>query len=49
MLPGIKPIYYPQVFPQQADFVPGISILDLIFCEGPRAGEILEKMANGEK
>ena len=48
MLPGVKPIYYPQVFSSQGGFVPGISILDLIFCEGPRAGEILKKMLTEE-
>jgi hypothetical protein len=32
---------YTQVFADRMDFVPGLSVVDLIFCEGPRAREFL--------
>lgn len=38
----IKMKPYPQVFSDRYGFVPGLSILDLIFCEGPNALEILK-------
>ncbi len=33
--------YYPQVFEDRNGFLPGLSILDLIFCEGKNAGKLL--------
>jgi hypothetical protein len=36
---SIKP--YPQVFSDRYGYVPDLSILDLIFCEGPNAIEVL--------
>lgn len=32
-----KQIRYPQVFEDRTGFIPGLSILDLLFCEGPAA------------
>jgi hypothetical protein len=43
-LPGINPVEYDQVFVDQLGFVPGLSILDLLFCEGPETSNILKKM-----
>ena len=40
---SIKP--YPQVFSDRHGFVPDLSILDLIFCEGPNAIEVLRSSA----
>lgn len=37
---SIKP--YPQVFSDRYGFVPDLSILDLVFCEGPNAIEVLK-------
>jgi len=37
--PIYKPISYTQVFGNQ--FVPNLSVIDLLFCEGPRAGSLL--------
>lgn len=34
---GGKEIRYPQVFEERTGFLPGLSILDLLFCEGPAA------------
>jgi WbqC-like protein family len=34
---------YPQVFQEKTGFQPNMSIIDLIFCEGPRAMEQLKK------
>jgi hypothetical protein len=34
-------VYYPQVFEDRLGFLPNLSILDLLFCTGPGAGEIL--------
>lgn len=36
---------YPQVFADRFGFVPHLSILDLLFCEGPRAIEVLKSSA----
>lgn len=38
-------IRYPQVFPEKNGFMPNLSILDLIFCQGPQAGILLQKAA----
>lgn len=38
---GDAPIRYRQVFEERTGFLPGLSILDLLFCEGPRARMIL--------
>ena len=43
-LPGIKPVQYAQVFEQQELFIAGVSVLDLLFCEGPGATMILQQM-----
>ena len=42
-LPGLKPDFqeYTQVFHDRMAFVPGLSIIDLLFCEGPAALEFL--------
>lgn len=36
-LPGFNPLPYPQVFEDRNGFLPGLSILDLLFCLGPAA------------
>lgn len=41
---NIKPIEYPQVFEEKFGFVPHLSILDLMFCQGPSSYQILEEM-----
>lgn len=39
-------LYYPQVFEDRNGFIPDLSILDLLFCEGNNAGKLLaEKSA----
>lgn len=38
-----KRVPYPQVFQDRFGFIPNLSILDLLFCCGPQAKEILEK------
>ncbi len=38
-------VQYPQVFPEKNGFIPNLSILDLIFCQGPQAGILLQKAA----
>jgi hypothetical protein len=43
-LPGIKPVQYSQVFEQEGRFIAGLSVLDLLFCEGPGATIILQQM-----
>jgi hypothetical protein len=37
-----KPLY-PQVFGDRMPFQPNLSILDLLFCEGPNAGKLLNQ------
>jgi WbqC-like protein family len=37
-----KPIIYHQVFEDRTGFLPGLSILDLLFCEGNRSGALLK-------
>lgn len=36
---------YQQVFMDRTGFVPNLSILDLLFCEGPASGTYLDKLA----
>jgi hypothetical protein len=38
---GFRPVPYVQVFPGEAGFVPNLSILDLLFCEGRGAVEVI--------
>ncbi|MCE7992608.1 MAG: WbqC family protein [Roseivirga sp.] len=40
-LPWFKPTPYHQIF--GSNFAPNLSVLDLLFCEGPMAGSILEQ------
>ncbi len=35
-------IKYRQVFQERTGFIPNLSVLDLLFCTGPRAGELLQ-------
>ena len=35
---------YPQVFSDRFDFMPDLSILDLLFCEGPRSRDYLDRL-----
>lgn len=37
------PIRYPQVFEDRLGFLPNLSMLDLLFCAGPGATEVLKK------
>jgi len=39
---GFPPVKYHQVFEEKLGFLPNLSILDLLFCEGKRAGELLK-------
>jgi hypothetical protein len=41
---GIRPVKYGQVFEDRHGFLPGLSVLDLIFCTGPAAVGILRAM-----
>jgi hypothetical protein len=36
-----KSIKYQQVFEEKHSFMPNISIIDLLFCEGPHAKQLL--------
>ncbi len=38
-----EPVRYTQVFEDRLGFVPNCSVLDLIFCEGKNAGQLLLK------
>jgi hypothetical protein len=38
---GQAPLKYRQVFEERVGFIPNLSILDLIFCEGKRSAEML--------
>lgn len=40
-----SPLPYPQVFQERHGFLPGLSILDLFFCCGKTAGEVLSDTA----
>ena len=44
IIPNIKTIYYEQVFEDRQAFIPNACILDLLFCKGPEASLILERM-----
>lgn len=46
--PDFKAIPYTQVFSDKSWFVPNLSILDLLFNEGPNATTILEKSITGD-
>jgi hypothetical protein len=37
----MAPVKYRQVFEERVGFIPNLSILDLLFCEGKRAGALL--------
>lgn len=39
--PGFQPGYYPQVFEDRHGFLENLSVIDLIFCAGPAAGNVL--------
>ncbi len=41
--PNYQPCHYTQVFSEKFGFVPGLSILDLVFNEGPNSYSILQK------
>ena len=47
--PDWKEIDYPQIFERTLGFLPNCSILDLIFCQGPYAINILKKSDLSEK
>ena len=40
---GDRPVRYRQVFEERTEFIPNLSILDLLFCEGKNAKECLER------
>lgn len=46
-IPVITNKEYTQVFGDRMGFVPGLSILDLLFAEGPRAGQWLREVIKG--
>ena len=41
--PSFSPAPYYQVFSERREFIPNLSILDLLFCEGPNAAEIIRQ------
>lgn len=41
--PFFQPVPYPQVFSERHGFIPNLSALDLLFCCGKQAREILQK------
>jgi hypothetical protein len=43
-LEHIEAIRYPQVFEDKYGFIPQLSILDLMFCQGPSSYQVLEAM-----
>ncbi|MDR2936371.1 MAG: WbqC family protein [Rikenellaceae bacterium] len=43
--PGFTPVSYYQVFSEKMDFVPNLSILDLLCCEGPGTVDTLRAAA----
>lgn len=44
--PTGRTIKYHQVFEERNGFLPGMSVLDLLFCEGNRAVEILKNSSS---
>ena len=44
VLTNINDVAYGQVFQDRLDFIPNASIIDLIFCKGPEAILVLERM-----
>jgi hypothetical protein len=46
---GLSSVYYPQVFEDRLGFLPNLSILDMIFCLGPGALQILAKSTNSQE
>ena len=43
--PSFRPVPYPQVFRERHGFIPNLSIIDLLFNEGPHAGELVRESA----
>jgi len=43
--PDFSPVPYYQVFSEHMEFAPNLSILDLLFCEGPATTDILQQSA----
>lgn len=41
--PAFTPPVYYQVFSERFEFVPDLSVVDLLFCEGPASGELLRR------
>jgi len=41
--PAFVPVRYQQVFQERYGFISNLSIIDLLFNEGPMAGEVLRK------
>ena len=41
--PHFSPVPYYQVFSERTAFVPNLSVLDLLFCEGPLAADIIRR------
>jgi hypothetical protein len=41
--PSFRPVPYPQVFQERHGFIPNLSIIDLLFNEGPKAGEVVRE------
>jgi hypothetical protein len=46
LLTGNEQRRYPQVFEERTGFLPGLSVLDLLFCTGPEAVDFLRGMNN---
>ena len=44
VMDNIEPVAYGQVFEDRQHFIPNVSIIDLIFCKGPEAILVLERM-----
>ncbi len=44
--PSFKPAAYTQTFDEKFDFIPNLSIIDLLFNKGPESEEILTKSIN---
>ncbi len=41
--PAFTPPVYYQVFSERFEFVPNLSVIDLLFCEGPASGDLLRR------